>query len=126
MKTNQIFYGIGLLILLLIVYLVFFSSTPPGYYDEFAQCLSDNGAKLYGTFWCPHCNEQKEAFGDSIQYVNYIECSTPDGQGRTTVCVEANVESYPTWEFADGSRVTGVVPLYQLSEKTGCPLNNEG
>jgi thiol-disulfide isomerase/thioredoxin len=34
--------------------------TSPGKYDEFAKCLTDNGAKFYGAFWCPHCQAQKK------------------------------------------------------------------
>src|ERR1700756_4791741 len=43
-------------------------------YDDFARCISAKGAKMYGAFWCPHCEEQKEQFGSSFQYVNYVEC----------------------------------------------------
>ena len=26
-----------------------------GELDNFAQCLTDNGVKMYGTDWCSHC-----------------------------------------------------------------------
>ena len=38
------------------------------------------------------------------------------------ICQEKNIESYPTWEFNDGSRLDGEISLTQLAEKTGCPL----
>ena len=25
--------------------------------DAFAKCLSDNGIKMYGAYWCPHCQK---------------------------------------------------------------------
>lgn len=93
----------------------------PGQYDDFAQCLSDEGAKMYGAFWCPHCNTQKANFGKSFNKATYIECSTPDRQ-QTTECAIAGIQSYPTWEFADGSRANGVLSFNQLSEVTGCEL----
>lgn len=98
----------------------------PGEYDEFAQCLADEGATFYGAFWCPHCQAQKKLFGSSAKLLPYVECSTADGQGQTAICKEKVIPSYPTWEFADGSRLGGEVPLEQLAEKTGCMLPTDG
>ena len=93
-----------------------------GKYDTFAQCLKDKGAVFYGAFWCSHCQNTKAEFGSSAKLLNYIECSTADGQGQLDVCNQKNITGYPTWEFADGSRLEGEVPLTQLAEKTGCEL----
>lgn len=93
-----------------------------GNYDSFAQCLTDKEVKFYGAYWCPHCATQKEMFGSSFQYVNYVECSLPNKAGQTEVCIQAKIESYPTWEFDDGSRVTGVQSLQQLALQSGCSL----
>ncbi len=89
---------------------------------DFAQCLSDNGAKFYGAHWCPHCKNQKEAFGPAAKYLPYIECATPSGQGQQKVCVDNNITSYPTWVFADGSRESGNLSLSTLATKTNCTL----
>ena len=43
--------------------------------DTFAQCLTDNGATMYGSATCPHCQKQKAAFGDSFQKITYVECT---------------------------------------------------
>lgn len=91
-------------------------------YDDFALCLSEKGAMMYGTFWCPHCKEQKAMFKKSWNYVNYIECSTADGRGQTRACKQADLEGYPTWEFADGSRESRKMPLEELATRTGCEL----
>lgn len=90
--------------------------------DGFAQCLVESEAKFYGAFWCPHCQDQKKAFGASAKLLPYVECSLPDGKTRTQVCSDQNIESYPTWIFKDGSRETGELPLTLLAEKTGCEL----
>jgi len=91
----------------------------------FAQCLEEKGATFYGAFWCPHCQAQHRTFGKKgSDALPYTECSTPDGQGQTDVCKEAGIESYPTWEFADGARVTGEQSIETLAEKTGCPITS--
>lgn len=99
-----------------------YDAARPGQYDTFAQCLADSGAIFYGAFWCQHCESQKAMFGNSEKLLNYVECSTPDGQGQTAVCAEAGIQSYPTWEFADGTREVGAIPLAELAEKTSCEL----
>ena len=94
----------------------------PGKHDAFASCLADSGAKFYGAFWCPHCQEQKAMFGKSEKLLPYEECSQPSGQGQLQVCIDKQIESYPTWEFGDGSRLSGTQSFEKLSEKTGCQL----
>lgn len=89
---------------------------------SFAQCLEREGAKFYGTFWCPHCNAQKEIFGQAAKYLPYIECSTLDSKGQLPECQKKNISGYPTWEFADGSRLSGSLHLSVLAEKTSCAL----
>lgn len=98
------------------------SSRQPGQFDAFAQCLKEKGAVFYGTFWCPHCQSQKELFGKSAKRLPYVECSTPDGRGQTAICKDKKIESYPTWEFKDGSRLSGEISLKELALKTGCSL----
>mgnify|MGYP001559183456 CR=1 FL=1 len=94
----------------------------PGQYDAFAQCLTEKGAVFYGAFWCPHCQAQKKMFGPSAKLLPYVECSALDGKTQTPICIEKNITSYPTWEFADGSRLSGEVSLETLAEKTSCEL----
>lgn len=94
----------------------------PGRLDSFAMCLEEKGAKFYGAFWCSHCQATKRLFGSSAKLLPYIECSTPDGQSQLPVCMDAKIEGYPTWEFADGSRLVGELSLETLAEKTGCTL----
>lgn len=88
-------------------------------YDTFAQCLTDAGAKFYGAYWCPHCQDQKKLLQNSKK-IPYIECSTPDGQAQVQVCIDAKITSYPTWVFADGSVGDGLQSIEVLVEKTNC------
>lgn len=94
----------------------------PGEYDTLAQCIADSGATFYGAFWCPHCKEQKEMFGPSEEYLPYVECSLPSGNGQTQECIDAGIETYPTWELAGGERLRGTQTLEVLAEKTSCEL----
>ncbi|MBI4080021.1 hypothetical protein HY414_02230 [Candidatus Kaiserbacteria bacterium] len=90
--------------------------------DSFTQCLKDKGAVFYGAFWCPHCQNTKRLFGSSEKLLPYVECSTPNGKAQLQVCIDKEIKNYPTWEFADGSRLTGERTLEELAEKTGCTL----
>lgn len=113
----------GILIVFSIV-LFFFSSqqNKPGKLDSFASCLKDKNVVFYGAFWCPHCQNQKRLFGSSERYLPYVECSTPDGKNQTQICKDKHIQSYPTWEFANGASASGELSLKDLSDKSGCPL----
>lgn len=130
-KRAKIFIGIIVVLVLGVIATAVIrsgstASTGPGEYDQFATCLADQGAMFYGTFWCKFCGEQKKMFGSSQKLIPYTECSTADGRAQNQVCTEKEIKSYPTWEFADGSRLTGVVSFEQLAEKTSCALPGEG
>lgn len=111
---------IGMFIVLAIVaYLIL--ANAPGPYDSFARCLAENGVKMYGASWCPHCNDEKHMFGASWRYMDYVECGAPDGS-ELQVCKDAGVTAYPTWEFANGTKEAKVFSLEELGARTGCPL----
>jgi hypothetical protein len=110
--------GIGILV---VGYLLFSACGPnQKKMDELATCLGSKGVKMYGAFWCPHCNEQKKMFGSSFSKIQYIECSTPDGKGQLQVCKDAGIDGYPTWEFPNGIRASGELKPQDLAEKAGC------
>jgi hypothetical protein len=90
--------------------------------DAFAKCLTAKQAKMYGAFWCPHCEEQKEKFGSSFQYAPYVECGIKGSKAIEPVCTQAGIKRFPTWIFADGTRVEGEHELEFLGEQTGCSL----
>ncbi|HIJ01189.1 TPA: hypothetical protein HA363_00925 [Candidatus Woesearchaeota archaeon] len=93
---------------------------PRGNLDEFAQCLTEKGAKFYGATWCPHCTNQKELFGDSFKYVVYVECADKDNpQVQTPECEAAGISGYPTWIIND-KQYPGEQTLEGLAKLTGC------
>ncbi len=94
----------------------------PGKYDEFAQCLTEKDTVMFGTFWCPHCNNQKALFGSSFKYINYVECDPKGKNANPELCRENNVETVPLW-IINGTRYTGEQSLQELSLASGCPLS---
>ena len=128
MKKGALIFWITIAVLIVLALSAsFLVQTGPGNLDSFTKCLKDKGAVFYGAFWCPHCQNTKRLFGASEKLLPYVECSTTDGKGQLQVCIDKKVESYPTWEFADGSRLTGERSLQELADKTSCTLpQNDG
>ncbi len=91
-------------------------------YDSFAQCLASKQAKMYGLYWCPHCIEQKEEFGDAFHYVPYVECAIRGSKELAPECKVAGVKLFPSWQFGSEPPKEGVLSLDALSDKTGCQL----
>lgn len=88
-------------------------------YDSFAQCLTEKRAVMYGTYWCGHCKDQKEMFGESFQYINYVECTE-----KQQTCDDAGITGYPTW-IIKGEKYSGVQQFYKLAGLTQCEIEPE-
>lgn len=123
MKKNHIYWLIAMIVLVgLPMGYWAWDRSQPGRYDSLVSCIADSGATFYGAFWCPHCQAQKALFGKSAKKLPYVECSQPSGQGQTQVCIDKEIKTYPTWDFADGTRMTGEQSFDALAAKTGCAL----
>ncbi len=114
-----------ILAIIVVALLVILTPEKSGRLDQFATCLKEKGAQFYGAFWCPHCQNQKALFGRSAKKLPYIECSAPDTKSQLQICKDKGISTYPTWDFSDGERITGVINLESLSQKTGCELPQE-
>ena len=87
-----------------------------GEVDMLAGCLTRNRVKMYGLVTCPHCQSQKDEFGSSVRYVNYVECT----ENRKT-CIDAGIRSVPAWVFEEsGRKKVGTKSLERLSALAGC------
>ena len=91
-------------------------------YDSFAQCLASKQTKMYGLYYCPHCLDQKEMFGESFHYVPYVECAIKGSSDEASECKVAGVKLFPSWQFGTEPPKEGVLSLEALSDKTGCAL----
>jgi thioredoxin-related protein len=110
---------LGLLVLLAFVVGCSGTSTDGGVvdtedYDTFAQWLTDENIVMVGAEWCGYCNQQKEDFGDSFQYVTFI-----DAVYEPELASSYGVSGYPTWVLADGTQLPGYMPIESLMEATG-------
>ena len=85
------------------------------YLKGLAAHLHDSGARFYGAYWCPACQEQKALFTASADRLPYVEC-TPEGRGgrRAVDCLTQDIQEYPTWIIA-GQRYGGVVSVERLA-----------
>ena len=117
MKKSLIITIIVSSILLLILLSIYAKADDsPGEYDGFASCLTQSGLKMYGTEWCSHCKDQKKMFGNSFDYIDYIDCDS-----NKDACLSAGVKGYPTWKLNSAS-YPGTRQLSQLSQISGCEL----
>ncbi len=101
---------IGVIIIALVSYSVY-SATRSGPYDNFAKCLTEKGAVVYGAIdWCKYTQGQRAMFGNSWKYLNYQDFTKLPGIKKT-----------PTWVI-NGKWYENVQPFGKLAELTGCKL----
>ena len=102
--------AVAIVILLIVAYSVY-SFTKPGPYDNFAKCLNEKGAVMYGAMdWCKYTQGQKAMFGKSFKYINYHDFQDLPGIKKT-----------PTWVI-NGAWHENVQPFDKLAALTGCKL----
>lgn len=120
-KAKSLLKWAGVLVLLVAAYVAgwYYKNHK---YDSFAKCLGAHQAKMYGLYWCPHCQDQKQMFGESFHYVPYVECAIRGSRELAPACKIAGVKLFPSWQFGADSPKEGVLSLEALSDKTGCSL----
>jgi len=112
-KRNVIVAGIVVIAVAFIVFSIVSNKQKPGYYDDFAKCLSEKGMVIYGASWCKYTAGQKQMFGKSAEYLNYKDYTETTG-----------ITTTPTWEF-EGQRYPRAQSFERLNEISGCPLPSE-
>lgn len=85
-----------------------------------AEHLTQQGARMFGAYWCPHCHEQKELFGrQAFAKINYVECDPEGANSQTDLCRSIpEVQGYPSWEI-NGQYYAGRLSLERLAEISG-------
>ncbi len=106
---------------------VYFSITEPSKpaQIELAKHLKASKAIMYGSYWCPHCTDQKRAFGvKAIADLPYVECQADGVNAQPKLCEakfkEAKAQlkkevGFPTWEIK-GKFYSGAQPLSDLAK----------
>ena len=121
-KGVALFWGAIILLIALGLGSSYFVAARPSPYNNLAQCIKSQGVIFYGAFWCPHCQRTKAMFGSAAKYLPYVECSTPDGKSQTQICIDKNIQSYPTWIRPDGASITGEHTISEISTFSGCTI----
>jgi uncharacterized membrane protein len=93
-----------------------------------AQHLKQSGAKMYASFTCPHCCEQKELFGkEAINELPYVECNPYGKDPQTDACEKIGEAvkqktgqefGFPTWQV-NGQFLVGRQKLTDLAKASG-------
>ncbi len=85
-----------------------------------AKHLRKKGVKMYGAFWCGHCAQQKELFGQqAFSQINYIECDPKGKNPQPQKCTQAGIKGFPTWQLPNGKTLPGQAPLSDLAKVSG-------
>lgn len=84
-----------------------------------AEHLSSSGARVFTAYWCPHCHDQKEAFGkEAAAKLQVIECAEDGANSQAQLCKQQGVQGYPSWQIK-GVVDSGVKPLNTLADLSG-------
>ena len=124
---------IGIIIGIVIIGILVFAFMSGDSYDRaevdaFAQCITEKGAVMYGTFWCPHCANVKKMFGSSFRYVTYVECDPRGENEQSLLCIEKEIQNYATFEINNNpdSWLVGEPTFEELAVATGCTAPKAG
>ena len=118
-KINMRKYIIISLFLLIILFSILTINSymkKPGDFDNFAQCLTEKGAVIYGNDYCQYTLKQFGMFGKSKKYLNYVKCIDNE-----TLCDAKGVKITPTWEIK-GQVYEQVQTFEKLSILSGCKI----
>ena len=116
MKKKYKILAVIIILSVLLLYMTYKKQVSASNYDDFAKCLTENNATMYGTEWCTHCKAQKALFGKSFKYVSYIDCDR-----NKDICISMGVEGYPTWIIGNES-YPGTQQIYTLSKLSKCEI----
>ena len=86
---------------------------------NFAKFLSQNNIFMYSAYWCSHCFDQKQLFGqEAVKELSIIECAKDGKDSQTELCIEKEIQGFPSWEI-NGAIYSGVKNLNELAVMTG-------
>ena len=79
------------------------------------MCIRDR----YSAYWCSHCYDQKQLFGqEAVKELSIVECAKDGKDSQTELCIEKEIQGFPSWEI-NGAIYSGVKNLNELAVMTG-------
>jgi hypothetical protein len=115
-KKNIKTYGLVVVVIIALGYLGILVTSAPGSYDDFADCLTEDGVVVYGNDWCTYTKQQMAPFGNSFSKLKYVRCDD-----NKQLCDQKGVSITPTWEIS-GKIYSGIQSFQTLGELSGCEL----
>jgi len=94
------------------------------YQIALAKHLGGIGARMYGSYKCPHCLDQKKDFGSAFNFIEYVECNNRGANANPSLCFAKGINVYPTWEIK-GNYYQGQYKLSKLAELSGFESKEE-
>lgn len=119
LSPSTIMFAIAGLIVVGLIGFTVTKNAGPSQYDSLAQCLTDNGAKAYTAWWCPHCENLKAEFGSAWSTIDNTECSPNGSRTFSAFCTNEGIESVPSWKNAEGE-IIQPGNIGQLAAAFGC------
>lgn len=116
-KLTKVIMSLGLFSVLIVVSWCTSSSQDDSTNNlALAECLTAKWVTMYGTNRCPHCQNQKSAFGyEAFTKVNFVDCDK-----QKNVCGLEGITGYPTWKFPNGTELQGEQDLETLAAQAWC------
>jgi len=81
--------------------------------EEAAICIGEKSL-LYVQLGCPHCEDQKELFGEYYKHLNVIDCFYERDKCSA-------ISATPTWVIGF-KELQGVQSIETLMKETGCEI----
>jgi len=94
---------------------------------DLAKHLQSQNAMFFGTFWCPHCRNQRTFFGEeAFKFINYVECD-PRGYNYDKMLADKykiNEVGFPSWLNLghDDKIISGEMDLVTIAKLSSFPL----
>lgn len=108
--------GAVIIAIAIFIFTLYIRAGKPGQFDDFAKCLTEKGAVIYGNDFCQYTTKQLNMFGKSDKYLNYVKCVE-----NKDLCDSKGVKITPTWEI-NGKVYEGAQEFERLSELSGCEI----
>lgn len=87
----------------------------------FARALDQAGVTYFGAAWCPFCTQQEELFEDGGDFLPFVEVTNPD-RSLNSVGQAEGIQTFPTWDFPSGERITGIMTLAEIATASGIAI----